>query len=355
MKIEELLLQIREREKNNFELFKKILTESRAFYEHLIPFKGPEDTKKPDFSSGVIGRRLSDKIMYLEDTLEVLEPKDRYSYEDMQRLNKSLNLIVDHLKKFQVPEVNVEIRLPSDLDELVSRFNEVRKLELHVIKSYISFCRSSLKNKISDLDDKLLQMEYKQAIDIYGMLASSISFEGLLQLRKINDDYGTILTVSKITKEYKSIEENLWKLREEYDKVIGKREKLREAGKHLTQYEKNKTKADAYLDEVEKYSKRLDSLGDDERDEIEDLIESYKEARLIMLKELEKLSEIIKTFGVNDAKDHEDQLKKNSDQVAKYDSEISSLEKKSGLLETALGEIQLARKNAALQKDSVES
>lgn len=353
MKFDEILLQIKEKEEKNSKLFFQLLEDCKQYFDKLAPFKATDEFSKRSFAPGEYGRRLSDKIYHLEDVITQLSSKERFNYLDLQKITKALHLIVDHLKKFQGTEIKVEIKLPPYLNVLSEDFQTAKDLENQFISNYINYCRSVLKKKMDMSSSQAQSLELRQTIEIYGAVLRYLSYENVIQIKRLNDEYGAVLSLANMAKEYKSIEESLWQSKQQYDKIMSERENLKEAAKHLTQFQKNEAKAKAYLDEVDKHTRRIENMNEDERHEIEDLIQSYKEAHEIMMNELNKTLESLKTYNVKDVEDHEKKFRENKDLIAKYDTEISNFEKKSTLLETVLTEIQKIRKK--LQRQDKES
>lgn len=353
MGIDDILIQIRKTEDQNTKSMQLLLNESKQFFNKLNFFTTSE-LDRTDLQTGIVGRRLSDKIFNLEDTMKYLSSKTQFDFDDMVRFKKSLLVILDHLNKFHIVD-NFDINISTYLDDISNSFQSINELELQLKKEYFENCLSILQHNIDSIGYDTQKLEYKRTYEVYKLLFDYMKYEGVIQLKKLNDEYQAILSIRTIAKEYKNIEHNLWLAKEKYHTIISERDILMEAAKHLTQYQKAASKSKTYLDEVTKNTQRMATMREEERTEISELIDSYKEAYNIMQNEMGKLSASLKTYNVQDAEDYDKKLLVNKDFIAKYDSEVFLLERKLNLLEIVLTEIQQCRKKALLEANSANA
>lgn len=347
MNLEEIQVEIQNKEDIKEELFDKLIAESQKLYKELEELKLTSNVQKPDLPPGVVGRRLEDKIYNLQNTIEKITDHKKSSAEDIKNLENAFNLVLEHLKQKVEFEVTAfEDSFTEYLNKIKKEIQSIKNLEKEFVQKYIGECKNKLLDTINDVEEKTVKVGLKQSIETYELIEKSNSYKLVRNLMKFNNEAGTILSIAEIAQEYKKNDDLLWKLQNDYEKVKTEKEELKEVARHLTQYEKAESKAKTYMDESEKHSKKLEDFDEDSRNELEDLINSYKEAHKLMLNEMEKIKQEMEKYGVQNLEEYNEKLKKNQNSFVNLEIEIQTVEEKLNFIEGLLNDLQECKNNA---------
>lgn len=346
MPVEHILHEIAKRELKKEQLLNQLLEECKIIIEKLSKFKESSSTFRPPLPTGVIGRRLSDKISYLEKVVDESLRIEKSSIKDLEKLEKALFLVTEHLKNHNnVYEIDESIAIPHILDDIRNEFIILTSLQTNLKNNYIEHCINELKQRINRTDERMEKLDIKQTYEVYVQFARVMPFDSISRLKTLNDEYGNILSPGFIAREYKSCDEKLWHAKEDFTTTKAEREKFKESAKHLTHLQKCEAKSKAYMDEIDKHYKKLELLDEDSRHEIQELIISYKEAHKIMQDEIIKIKEFIsKEYGIENVDEYHKKSTNLQVQEANLEIETRKLEKRSGLLANVLNDIHECRR-----------
>jgi hypothetical protein len=354
MSVEFMMNEIKKRESKKVNLFSQLLKECDEIIQKLSVFRESPTSFRPVLPDGVIGRRLTDKISHLEKTIEEFYKSENPTLNNLEKIQKSIFLVIQHLKFHKkIYPLDEEIQMPSFIQDLKTEFAVLHSVESNFKASYIEYCASELKKRALKTKDRLVVSNLKDTFNFYVELASKLSYQSISRLKSINDEYNDILNPSFIAREYKILEEQLWKTKEGYQDFLSQREKLKESAKHLTHLEKCQKKSATYLEEIDKYVKKLDVVHEDSIHEIEDLISSYQEAHKIMEEEIVRIKIFIQNeYNISDIDEYHKMSSSIQIKIANTEIELKSLEKKSLLFEEILSDIQPLRKKSEPKHDS---
>ena len=356
MSLDYMINEIKKREKIKEDLFNQLLEDCKDILQRVSHFSQSPEVFHPSLPKNVVGRRLPDKIANLERVLASSEKIEKSTPEDIERIQKALQLVIQHLKIHEdMYPLETKITIPETLQELLNEFAVLASIEANLKSSYIEYCSTELKLRATKTNDKMEKATLKNTFLFYTKMGSLMPYQSICRLKELNDEYSDILSPSFIASEYKQLEEKLWETRENYDNLLKKRENFKESAKHLTHLEKCEKKAQNYLDEIEKHNRKLDVATDDSVHELEELISSYQEAHKIMEEEIERITIFIKTeYKIVDVDDYNQKSKKLQIQIANTEITLRNLETKTTLLEQILDDIHKLRKKEPSKQDNLD-
>ncbi len=356
MSLDYMINEIRKREKIKEDLFNKLIEDCKDILEKVSHFSQSPDAFHPSLPQNVVGRRLPDKIANLEKVIANSETIEKSTPEDIEKIQKALQLVIQHLKTHEdMYPLETKITVPETLQELLNEFAVLASIEANLKSSYIEYCSTELKLRATKTNDKMEKATLKNTFLFYTKMGSLMPYQSICRLKELNDEYNDILSPSFIASEYKQLEEKLWETLENYDNLLKKRENFKESAKHLTHLEKCEKKAQNYLDEIEKHNRKLDVATDDSVHELEELISSYQEAHKIMKEEIERITIFIKAeYKIVDIDDYNQKSKNLQIQIANTEITLRNLETKTTLLEQILDDIHKLRKKEPSKQDNLD-
>jgi hypothetical protein len=349
MSLDFMLNEIQKREAAKEQLFNRLLKDCHSILQKIEHFKDSPTSFHPSLPSGVVGRRLPDKITFLEKVVFHAEKIEKATLEDLKKIQKALILVIQHLSVHKdIFPLEEDLLMPSIFDELQNEFAILASIESNLKTRYIEFCAEELKRKATKTSDKALRLELKQTYDFYTQMAIHMSHHFILRLKSLNEEYRDILSSTRIAREYKTLEETFFQVKERHENLKKRREQFKESAKHLTHLEKCQKKAANYQDEIEKHFKKLDTASSDAQLEIEELISSYQEAYKIMDEEIERIRQLIqKEYQIEDVEDYHKKSMGTQVEIANTEMECASLEKRISLLEQILDDIHRFKKKSS--------
>ena len=346
MSVDHILSELKNRESKKEDLLNQLLEDCKLIIDKLSHFKDSPSTFRPKFPDGVVGRRLSDKIYHFENIIDSSLRIEKFSLKDLEKLEKALMLVQEHFKKHEnIFPLEEDLVFPEAIEDIKNEFIILNSLQSNLKSSYIENCIQELKHKVTQSNDRMEKLDIKQTYEVYVQLLKTMPFDSIFRLKLLNDEYGNILSPGFIAREFKSCSDRIYQVDETLRNILSEKEKFKESAKHLTHLEKCETKSRAYTMEIDKYSKKLELLDEDSRQEIQELVYSYTDAYKIMQEEILKIQNFIsKEYGISNVEDYH--KKSNSIQVQEANLEIESkkLEKRSKLLESVLYDIHESRR-----------
>jgi hypothetical protein len=350
MPLEHILEELEKLKKLNKDLLTELLSECDEILKTLEIYKPESSFETSVLPKGVVGRRLSDKVSYFESCVKEINNlliNDTTNKQIIQNVEKSLNILIEQLQKFSHVYKNTpQINIPTSLEKIKNNFIILFSIENNFINEYLEFCVNVLKQKMQRATSNLQKEEIKQTYKVYMDLGKNMPFSTISNLKSLNDEYQDVLSPGFIAGEFEATKKKSIMLTEEYEKTLSESEYVKQAVTPLTTLQKLEAKTKAYNSEIEKHQAKFDTLDDDSKHEIEDLIKSYKDAVGIIHDEISKHKQLLmKDYGFDDVETYQDKIKKLQTKIANFEIENNKYIKRTTLLESVLLDIHKLRQN----------